>query len=72
MLVGYHLLLRDSGHCGIIYTNACVVITIDMVWISFAEQGFWSLCDTNITAAMVMLLEAYYVQVLLYNAAQLL
>jgi uncharacterized YccA/Bax inhibitor family protein len=30
-LVGEHLLLRDFGPCGIIFMNACVVITIAMV-----------------------------------------
>jgi hypothetical protein len=30
-LVGYHLLLRDFGPCGIIFMNVCVVISVDMV-----------------------------------------
>jgi hypothetical protein len=28
-----------------ILMNVCVVITVVMVWLSFAVKGFWALCD---------------------------
>jgi hypothetical protein len=46
-LVGDHLLLRDSGPYGIIFMNACVVITVAMVMMlrDFGPYGiFMNVC----------------------------
>jgi hypothetical protein len=66
MLVGHHsLLLRDFGPYATIFIYVFVVVTVAMVWRSFAVKGFWVLWANIITVAMVMLLkEAYYVQLL--------
>jgi hypothetical protein len=45
--------------------NVCDIITVAMVWWSFAVKGFWALWDNIITVAKVTLLkETYYVQLL--------
>jgi hypothetical protein len=64
-LVGDHLLLlRDFGPHVIIFMNVCV-ITVTLVWLSFAVKGFRALLDNIISVAIVMLLrEAYYVHAL--------
>jgi hypothetical protein len=38
LLVGYHLLVRDFGHCGIMFMNVCV-ITVGMVMLL---RDFWT------------------------------
>jgi hypothetical protein len=65
-LVGDHLLLlRDFRPYVIIFINVCAVITVAMVWRSFAVKGFWALWDNIITVTMVILLKkAYYAQLL--------
>jgi hypothetical protein len=45
-LVGDHLLLlRAFRLYVIIFMNVCAVITIAVVWLSFAVKGFWALWD---------------------------
>jgi hypothetical protein len=57
LFVGHHLLVRDFGPYVIMFTNAFVVVTITVVWLSFAIKGFWTLWDNIITVATVMLLK---------------
>jgi uncharacterized membrane protein len=53
------LLLRDFGSYEIIFMNVCVIITVTTVWLSFAVKGFWALCSSVITVAIVMLLRRF-------------
>jgi hypothetical protein len=43
------LLLKQFGPYVIIFMNVRVVITVAMVWRSFAVKGFWALWDNIIT-----------------------
>jgi threonyl-tRNA synthetase len=50
--------------------NMCVT-TVAVAWLSFAVKGFWAVWENNITVVMAVLLrEACYVHVLIYNTTQ--
>jgi hypothetical protein len=72
-LVGHHLLLRDYGPCRILFYECEYCYNRFIVWLSFVVTGFWALRHNIIIVDILTLLkDAYYVPILLYNAAQLL
>jgi hypothetical protein len=46
----------NSGHCGIVFINLDVVVTVSIVRSLFAVKRISALLDNIITVAMVMLL----------------
>jgi hypothetical protein len=82
-LIGDRLLLRHLRPDAILFINVLGNYTQCHCIVIFAVQGFWSIWNNIITAAMVKLLTetqlctrtsimAFYVHLLLYNVAHLL
>jgi hypothetical protein len=72
VLIGCRLLLlRDFG-LYVIFMNVCFVITLGMVWCSFAVKRFLAVWDSIVTVAMVKLLkEALNFCILLFGNSAL-